>query len=66
MVNRMCPSGRSKSIDEINDSWSRSALALFHIGQECNYFLFFLCSHQDTVGIGETENCCCTALSTYK
>lgn len=40
MVNRMCPSGQSKSIDEINDSWSRSALALFHIGQECNCFLF--------------------------
>lgn len=40
MVNRMYPSGQPKSIDEINDSWNRSALALFHIGQECNYFLF--------------------------
>lgn len=66
MVDRKCPSGQSESIDVINDSWSRSALALFHIGQECNFFLFFLCNHQDTVDTGESETYCSTSLSTYK
>lgn len=33
IVSRICSSGQSKSIDEINDSRSRSVLALFHAGQ---------------------------------
>lgn len=40
IVSRICSSGQSKSIDEINNSKSRSILALFHTGQECNSFLF--------------------------